>query len=152
MLPYLFSLLGVFSTHFFYFYRQSFQSEVKSARAKAIVLVFSKEEFQQLKWTETDTEFEKDGKMYDVANIVSSGDRVEVYCQNDLLEDMLLSYFRIFGGKEKGNFMPNVQFIQPLSDFSFSEDENCSSINNQLTILYCSVLSDLATPPPRSFS
>ncbi|MBS1488391.1 MAG: hypothetical protein JST43_12460 [Bacteroidetes bacterium] len=153
LLPYVLSLSGIFFGLFLTSHQNTFQQRVKETESKSTVLVFTNEEFQNIQWTEQDIEFEKDGKMYDVANIVHKDNTVEIYCENDSLEEMMRSYLGQFGHGERSNLTPYIQFYQPIEIYACA----CTIYRDAITtdthpVFYISTTPDLSTPPPRSIS
>jgi len=151
LLPYLISLIGMFSSYFAFFHRDHFQlAVVQEEESKLKSLSFTSEEFLALKWTDGQKEFEFEGRMFDVAQIKRQGTSYVIYCENDFLEDLLVDFLKTTGGKTKTKGIAQVQFVQPIPDFSVSPIA-VSSRRKRPTDLnsYHSLFPEISTPPPR---
>ncbi|MBS1557177.1 MAG: hypothetical protein JST69_00505 [Bacteroidetes bacterium] len=147
---YTFSLLCISTGFFLTSHRSSFQKWVKTDNTKTIILTLTAEEFRSVQWAEPNVEFERNGKMYDVASIVDKGDIVEIFCQNDLFEEMFFSYLKQFDSKPGNNTMPYVQFYESLTVFTCSPAISPIPKMNRTADLYSSLPPNLITPPPRT--
>jgi hypothetical protein len=151
LLPYLISLVGMFSTYFAFFHRDSFQVEVRNSDENELkTLSFTPEEFESLVWTDGQKEFERGGKMFDVAKIERQGKNYVIYCENDFLEDVLIAFLKTSGGKSKSKGIAHVQFIEPIPDFKINSiSANGHQTNDFQSDLYRFTLLEKSTPPPR---
>lgn len=150
LIPYIFSMMGMFTSYFAFYYRSDFQSEVTSLNEdKLEVIVLSTNDFNTTKWTDGLKEFERSGKMFDVARIEQKGTLYYVYCQNDSLEDLLISYLKTVGSKTKCTIIFHALFIEPIPNL---DNENCSiGLLTRIPFtanLYISVSAERNTPPP----
>ena len=151
LVPYLISMLGMFSSYFAFFHRTGFRTEVASSEVNDLqVLIFSKSEFEKIAWTEENEEFEQGGKMFDVGKIEQKENFYLVYCENDSFEDLFIDFLKATSGKTKSRMIAQVQFFAPLSEFNCVNFSWLSgSPNDLVTELYHSVPRELHTPPPR---
>ncbi|MBS1490518.1 MAG: hypothetical protein JSS93_08320 [Bacteroidetes bacterium] len=147
---YILSLLCISTGFFLASHRSSFQKWVKADDTKTIILTLTAEEFRSVQWAEPNVEFERNGKMYDVANIVYKSNTVEIYCQNDLFEEMFISYLKQFDTKTGNNTMPYVQFYESIVVFTCSSAISSIPEMNRAADLYSSLPPNLITPPPRT--
>jgi len=151
LVPYVISMIGMFTSYFAFFYRTNFQSEITSFKDDKLErLVLSSTEFEKMQWTDGKKEFERGGKMFDVARIEQQGDSYFIYCENDSFEDLLISYLKTAGSKTKSIQLFHAQFFEPITEF----DCNNSSLSfvkpDHITVnLYVSVTHELNTPPPK---
>jgi len=150
IIPYTMSVVGVFSSYFTFYHRSAFQTHVSSLNNQDLhVLVVSVSEFENIEWIENEKEFEYNGKMYDVAKIEHQGDKYQIYCENDFLEDLLITLLKT-GGKSKCKVNPSIQFIESLPDFQCNNFEPESKEEKRVIHnFYYSIFQELITPPPR---
>lgn len=151
LLPYLISLAGMFSPYFAFYHRDNFQQQVqRTAESELKTFLLTSEDFAALKWTEGHKEFERDGKMYDVARVVKKGDAYLVYCENDFLEDVLIGFLKTSGGKTKAKGFLHLQFTEPIPDFEFRAfTPYPGRVSDFKSEVYHSSLIEKTTPPPR---
>ncbi|GHN01520.1 hypothetical protein WSM22_30090 [Cytophagales bacterium WSM2-2] len=144
------SVIGIFSSYLTFYHRSSFQTQVITSKQEDIqVFTFSKSEFDSIVWEETNREFELEGKMYDVARIEYKDNKYFVYCENDYMEDLLISMLKTTG-KSKCKMNPAIQFFEPVGELIC---ESCFSKSQQeehvVTNFYRSLLPEAVAPPPR---
>jgi hypothetical protein len=119
MASFLLSMTAVFSTYFTFFHRVHFQTEIKSRKETDLLrFSFTEKEFKAIQWEEVNREFQFKGKMYDVSSIEQEDGRYIIHCENDSIEDMLLSLLKLPGQKTKSK-SPQLQLseaidVQPL--------------------------------------
>jgi ABC-type lipoprotein release transport system permease subunit len=145
-----FSMIGVFTSYFSFLHRQSFQEEVKHHRKDELKsFSFSENDFKKIKWEEVNKEFEYHGKMYDVASIQFENDVYTVYCQSDLIDDMLIGFLKSSGQKSKSK-TPQLQLSQPVASL---ELKSFPKISTSTISFYAesipSVSIEGVSPPPR---
>jgi hypothetical protein len=151
MVPYIISMMGMFTSYFTFIYRTNFQSTVSALKEDRLErMVLSSTEFEKTRWTDGKKEFERDGKMFDVARIERQGDSYFIYCENDSMEDLLISYLRTNGSKTKITLIFHVPYFEPIQKFDYPNSTLSLVKLNPFTInLYVSVPDELNTPPPR---
>ena len=151
LIPFAVSTIAFFSSSFAVFHRTDFQLSLKTASNNELkTLIFSTKEFNQVKWTVAEKEFEQDGKMYDVARIEKNGNAYLVYCKNDSLEDLLLNYFKTAGAKTKSKFILHGLFFEERTLLVCKEPHSILirpfGYNHSF---YRSIPEELTTPPPK---
>lgn len=151
LLLYMISLAGMFSTYFAFYHRDSFQQEVQQTSQNELKsFSFTAEEFASLKWTDGQKEFERDGKMFDVASVEKKGDTYIIYCENDFFEDVLIGLLKTGAEKTKAKAFVPLSFAQPIPDFEFSTFSVDHRPGNDFkSDLYLSSPMEKSTPPPR---
>jgi mRNA-degrading endonuclease RelE of RelBE toxin-antitoxin system len=104
-----------------------------------------------------DHEVKVNGKMYDIARVEKSGDRITVYCVHDELEDNFLALFAELVSKpieESSIPIAVVEFI----DLNFVFEGSGITFNNSFVKITPGffyqrsagiTLSDILTPPPK---
>ena len=116
-------------------------------------LFFNEQEYSSIKWYDDRTEFEWQGRMYDVAGISKEKDGYSVLCKNDAMEEMLLSLIESVKGDrhqdtKKGN--PQPQYLSPGFDIDTSLKWSAESLPlSKWQSLYISVPLPISSPPPR---
>jgi hypothetical protein len=151
LMPYIISMMGMFTSYFTFFYRTNFLSTVTALKDDKLErLVLSSTEFENTKWTDGKKEFERNGKMFDIARIERQGDFYFVYCENDSLEDLLISYLKTNGSKTKITLIFHLHFFERIQKFDCSNAPLGLVKRDPRTInLYRSVPDELNTPPPK---
>ncbi|HEV8511799.1 MAG TPA: hypothetical protein VGQ59_00890 [Cyclobacteriaceae bacterium] len=151
LVPYAISMIGMFTSYFSFFYKNNIQAVVSSLEEdKLELLILSSSDFEKIRWTDNEREFEREGKMFDVSRIESHDGSYFIYCENDLFEDLLVNYLNAPGSKTKSTQIFQAQFFEPLKQFNCNDatisniDQNFFSAN-----LYVSVPHELKTPPPK---
>jgi len=153
LVPYAISMIGMSTSYFSFFYRTNIQSAVRSFQDdKLELLVLSSAEFEKTQWTDDKIEFERGGRMFDVARIEFRGGSYYIYCENDYFEDLLVNYLKASGSKTKSTQIFHAHVFEPLKEFSCSNTSVSFAEPDFFTInLYVSVNHELNTPPPRVF-
>lgn len=151
LLPYVISLVGMFSAYFAFYHRDSFQLEVQHTDENVLkVFSFTAEEFAALKWTDGQKEFERDGKMFDVAKVEKKGNTYQIYCENDFLEDVLIGFLKTSGGKTKAKGFLHAPFAEPIPEFEFHAFVlDLRQASDFKSDVYYSLTIEKNTPPPR---
>ena len=156
ILIYAMGTVGVFSAYYTCYHRLDFQVKVKEIKdADLQKIVFTEKEYQSLQWVELETEFEWQGKMYDVSKIIRTEDGYLVLCENDSFEDMMISFFK--SGKEtasqriiKGS--PQPQFYCSIYTFPLrSGIAHEKKIHHSSYSFYHSIRPEISSPPPELF-
>jgi hypothetical protein len=155
-LVYAVGTVGVFSSYYTYYHRTAFQERVKETRQEELLkLVFSPQDYQSIEWMEEETEFEWQGKLYDVSSITQTSDGYVILCENDGLEEMLLSLINFTkenkegqAGK-KGNLQPQF-FQEVMVAFANTKLHHENKISTQFNSLYCSRQPGSTSPPPKA--
>ena len=147
--------MGIFTSYYCSHHKLSFQASVKATGdADLQSIFFTRQEYQSIQWTESETEFEWQGKMYDVSKIYEKGEGYVIVCENDSLEEMLMALFNSASpgkegqGSQKGN--PQPQFLSPL--YKVDPFACCPRETNQYSSvesLYHSIKLEITLPPPR---
>jgi hypothetical protein len=110
---------------------------------------FSEQEFYQINWQEKNKEFELKGKMYDVASIEFKNGVYKIYCENDLIEDLLIGFLKSSQTKSKSK-MPQFQLSEPESFYLINVN---FKLNSRAQSFYCPgvpiVVVEENFPPPR---
>jgi hypothetical protein len=151
---YMLGTMGIFSSFYTLHHRTVFQSLVKSAHESGLEeVVVTEAEYRAIQWIEKDTEFEWKGKLYDVAAITRSNGNVIIQCENDSLEEMLLSL--VNPDKEKAGNKMYKGSVQPLTqptahDWCPSLSEVFVQPNFSASWYPVSAIPGLRTPPPRA--
>jgi len=155
ILLYVAGTMGIFSSYYTAYHRSVVRVEVKSAPEEGLVqLSFSEMEFNNIAWTEENTEFEWKGKMYDVSRIIHTPAGVLVLCENDSFEDLLVSLFNPDkqqdpGQSKKGS--PQPQFFHhgwsPSNTVKINERATWTLMRPSL---YTSRQVGISTPPPEA--
>lgn len=111
---YMVGTMGIFSSYYTLHHRTTVQSRVKSAGESALeVVILTEAEYQNIQWIDKETEFEWKGKLYDVASITRANGNVTIQCENDSLEEMLLSL--VNPDKEKAGGKLFKGSLQPMT-------------------------------------
>ncbi len=154
-LLYLVGTMGIFSSYYTLHHRTAFQTQVKQERHSGIEeLIFSEADFARIQWMEDQKEFEWNGKLYDVASISRAGGQVVVRCENDSLEELLLSLVNPEkeqpGGKLlKGSPQPITFSVAPVH-LSPALYELTSEQNACVNWFPISSIPGTTTPPPKA--
>ena len=147
--------VGVFSAYFTCYHRIAFQRNVKETpNTDLLKLAFTEKEYLSIQWVEKGTEFEWQGKMYDVSKISRTEKGYVMVCRNDSFEEMLLSFLKVAKRSQgqdtkKGN--PQPQFF--CSFYSFSLKSMPKQEKRVMRIgcpCYCSIQPETSSPPPES--
>ena len=152
---YLGGTLGLFTGYYTAYHRTSFQAQVtKSDKNELTKLFFTDLEYQAIYWTEEGSEFKWLGKMYDVAELTRTKDGYKIICENDSLEELLISFMDMAKGSKssqgikKGN--PQPQYFAAAhvvaQQVKAESGENTFPI---LVTLYSSIHPDILSPPPQ---
>ena len=156
ILIYAMGTVGVFSAYYTCYHRLDFQVKVKENKdADLQKIVFTEKEYQSIQWVELETEFEWQGKMYDVSKITRIGEGYVLLCENDSFEDMMISFFKFGKGTasqniKKGN--PQPQFFCSIYKLPLrSGIGHKKEIHNPSYSLYHSIRPEISSPPPRLF-
>jgi hypothetical protein len=155
ILLYLVGTMGIFSTYYTVHHRTAFQAQVRQEQHPGTLeLVFSESDFARIQWIEEQTEFEWNGKLYDVAAIKRVDGNIVIRCENDSLEELLLSLVNPEkeqpGGKLfKGSLQP-MTFSAVLIDLSPVLYELTSEHNASIIWSPISYISGTNTPPPKA--
>jgi hypothetical protein len=154
LLTYAIGTTGFFTAYYTAYHRQAFQVQVKETKPRELErLFFNEREFASIQWVETNTEFEWQGKMYDVSEIQKDPKGYVIICKNDTLEEMLLSFLKFTRdgkagqGSKKGS--PQPQFFSEAGAINlaiaFKENDHfaawCNSFSHPATLL-------IFSPPP----
>jgi len=151
---YMLGTMGIFSSYYTLHHRTSFQSWVKSAEQSELEeVVLTEAEFKGIQWIEEDTEFEWKGKLYDVSAITRENGHVIIQCENDNLEEMLMSL--VNPDKEKAGGKASKGSLQPLSQpvtnsWSPMLTELFIGTNFRVCWYPVSATPDVVAPPPRA--
>lgn len=156
VLIYSIGTMGIFSTYYTQYHRDSFQLRVKETRAEELVkLVFSPQEFESIDWKEQGTEFEWQGKMYDVSKISKTDKGYIILCEHDSLEELLLTFLNVSkahkegSGNKKGNPQPQFLYTKEVSELFVGHPDPRKYFSMHAS-LYCSICLGTSSPPPKS--
>ncbi|MBI1769676.1 MAG: hypothetical protein HYR67_15015 [Bacteroidetes bacterium] len=147
------SSVGIFSSLYQEFHRDSMQSKVsESVLISLEKLFFSKEDFLKIDWKEKEREFELNGKLYDVSKIGKTKDGFEIYCLNDSEEEGIIYLFNEWKKSNGPIGKSKIQF-QPLFCNQFDFDIEIQNQGEPITLInqqgfYKSVVERIPSPPP----
>jgi hypothetical protein len=151
---YLTGTFSVFTSCFQSYHKTVFQQQVQAQdEAESEKIFFTKHDFQSLSWIEKGKEFEWKGEMYDVNRIEQAKDGFWVYCENDGLEEILISFLSSVKKEMEGgttNFNIQPQFFQPFLEYTFTNNgfKAASAKTGYLAFLN-SFECYIPTPPPK---
>lgn len=147
---FLLSMTGAFSTYFAFFHRVNFQSEVKAKKSTDLLTFsFSPSEFNHLSWEEVNREFEFKGKMYDVSSIEQVDGKYLIHCENDSIEDMLLSLLKLPGQKSKSK-SPQLQISEATEVIQLPvQHVSATTVETHYAVTLPFVSLESLSPPPR---
>jgi hypothetical protein len=156
LLIYLTGTFSVFTSCFQSYHKTVFQQQVQAQdEEESEKIFFTIHDFQSLSWIEKDKEFEWKGEMYDVNRIEQVRDGFWVYCENDGLEEILISFLKsVKKDMEVGttNFNPQPQFFQSVLVFTFgSHQVKLERSSTEIPVFYKSICMSVLAPPPNNF-
>ena len=152
---YLTGTLSLFTASYRGYHQINFQQKVIETETTETIF-FTATQFASLSWMEEGREFTWQNKLYDVKKIVKTPLGYRVYCENDSVEELLLSFLKSLkremeGGKTNMNLQP--QFFEPCQVYLLNKN------SFTLPLLYTAIVShtqsahlSVASPPPRHFS
>ncbi len=156
ILIYALGTVGFFSAYYTCYHRLDFQVKVKETKDTDLQkIVFTEKEYQSIQWVESETEFEWQGKMYDVSKITRTEEGYVVLCENDSFEDMMISFFKFGKGTtnqsiKKGS--PQPQFFCSIYTLPFrSGPAHEKKIHHAPYSFYHSIRPEISSPPPKLF-
>ncbi len=154
LLIYLTGTFSVFTTCFQSYHKTVFQQQVQAQdEAESEKIFFTKHDFQSLSWIEKGKEFEWKGEMYDVNRIEQAKDGFWVYCENDGLEEILISFLSSVKKEMEGgttNFNPQPQFFQSFLEYAFTNNGlKAASVKTGYLAFLHSFECCIPTPPPK---
>lgn len=154
VLSYLAGTMGLFTSYYTNYHRQAFQSQIRQApTAHLDKLSFSEQDFESIVWFDDRTEFEWEGRMYDVSEISQDKYGYTILCKNDTMEEMLLSLMDLTksgqpGTGKKGNPQPQFFSHNPepkRANLPIQSRQPLSSWHS----FYLSIAPQIPSPPPR---
>ncbi|MBE0651711.1 MAG: hypothetical protein IH595_12840 [Bacteroidales bacterium] len=157
----IFSFISIGTSLFFFSALSHIHSEMKEQVAddkNPQCLIFSNEDFTNLKWEEKKKEFRLNGKMYDVSAIEIEGDQVMVYCVFDKKETNLRKKLADLFTDKPGNHNPLRLWVKMLSQNYFTTPQYEMPVLHRSYILMQDYYffkvhafeNEMADPPPRS--
>lgn len=94
--------------------------------------------------------------MYDVNRIEQAKDGFWVYCENDGLEEILISFLNSVKKEMEGgttNFNLQPQFFQSVLQFTFgSYQVKLERSSTEMPVFYKSICMGVLAPPPDNFA
>ena len=156
-LIYVVGIFGVFTSYYTVYHRLSFKAHVKETREdRQEKLFFTEQAYQAIEWVEEESEFEWQGKMYDVSNISKTRKGYVIVCEHDSFEEMLLAFIDMTKGSKEpqglksGNLQP--QFFCSACDLTSERFETSTKkLFQNSESLYYSFQPEVSSPPPKFF-
>lgn len=147
---FLLSMMGVFSSYFAFFHRINFQTEIRSKKTTDLLsFSFTESEFKALQWEEVNREFQFKGKMYDVSSIEQKDGHYIIHCENDSIEDMLLSLLKLPGQKSKSK-SPQLQISEATEVIQLPlQHVSATTVETHYSVTLPFVSLESLSPPPR---
>ncbi len=155
ILIYAVGTIGLFTTYYTSYHRLAFQVQVRETKEDELTkLLFSEQEYESIVWMEEETEFEWHGKLYDVSKISRTKGGYMILCENDSLEEALLSFLKSTKGNRddrgstKGS--PQPQFFSVGLIFTEMNLQKEREPLPSTLCFYCSIYPGIHLPPPKS--
>ncbi len=151
---YLTGTFSVFTSCFQSYHHSIFQQATKQLKEEETEKIFfTDKQFALLTWIEDNKEFEWNNKMFDVTKIDKTKEGYLIYCENDGLEEILISFLKSIKKEMEGNLSvltAQPQFFQAIVGYSFSSNSlNLERANSNYNQTYQSIDSSIASPPPK---
>jgi hypothetical protein len=125
------------------------------------VIQITNENRRKLKWVEKNKEFKFNGKLYDLARVITQGDTSLLYCVNDRQEEQLIANLEEHIQKDNDSQIPKNKRISNIQErlikdyFSFeyileldrtAREFIFKSTSENLVLMY----PEIKTPPPKN--
>jgi hypothetical protein len=153
LITYLTGTFGVFTTCFQSYHQSLFQQKVQRQEVEeSEKLFFTFKEYKSISWIEKGKEFEWNGEMYDVNKLEKTNGGFVIYCENDGLEELLISFIKSIKREMEGNptnLTIQPQFFQTLFQYTFFRNPFLlTKTTSGILIFYKSVSLSVLVPPP----